>query len=427
MGKVKNVVLGVSDSLRRDAALDVGIHRASKGLAFECVAQANCTPAAISSIITGLNPQTHLMHRFDQSLDPFTPTIFSILKERGYETNYLSLGRDTPITECQEEPLLGYMNFPFDPSKKLEYFLRGEQPFALFLHFWDTHTPYLLEDKTGAQVDELFAQMSKEGKLPEMKKMYWDSVEHLKENKIRPIIELLERHGRTEDTLFILMGDHGEMLGEKYEWANYDTALVPDSPVNHVGVLVPETIDVPLIAFNPSLNTPKEELTVRQVDVLSTILSQLGIAYSPQDFEGVNIFDFKGILASFSIGVHPHTPRYLTKKREDWVSWIDEPLFRRVSVRVLDDFYVSTERGEVLANFRSKQQIHDETRMEVLRAYTNRFKHGRYKGIVSTKNPITSGKVIFDGKGAGVIKGEGASAEEDRRRMEDRLRRLGYM
>ncbi|MEM2951061.1 MAG: sulfatase-like hydrolase/transferase [Nitrososphaeria archaeon] len=421
--KIKNVILAVCDSLRRDIALEVGLEKVAKGVCFECVAQANCTPAAVTSILTGLNPSTHLIHRFDQTFDPFIPTYFSIFQKKGYLFNYLSMGKDVPVTDCQDKPLLSYIGVPFDSSKKLEFYLKNEKNFALLLHFWDTHTPYLLENKTGAEVDKLFSEMITEGKISEVKKIYRDSVEYLKENKVKAIIELLEKYDKTEETLFVVVGDHGEMLGEKYDWANYTPALVPGSPVNHVGVLIPETVDVPLIFFNPNISQPKCEIIARQVDILPTILSLLNIPYSPMDFEGVNLFEFEGVLAAFSIGVHPSIPRYLTKKKEEWIAWIEEPLFKRVSVRVLNDFYVATENGEILADFKSRQIIYNELRMDVLRAYANRFKRGKFKGIVSTKSPIFSGKLIFDSRGAIVISEE----EESGRKIKERLKQLGYL
>ncbi len=426
MSNIRNLILCVADSLRRDTAIDVGLQSIVGSVHFECVAAANCTPCCLPTIATGLNPSSHLIHRFDQTLDPLIPNIFTILKAGGYETNYLSLGKDLPITECQQEPVLGFMEFPGDPNKKLEFFLRSDRPFMLLFHFWDTHTPYLLEGKTGEEVDKLFANLVKEGNITEARKIYWDSAVHLRDNKLKPLFELLEKWGRTANTLVVLMGDHGEMLGERYDWAYYGAALEPDSAVNHVGVLIPETIDVPLIFFNPELSVPKEKLVARQVDVVPTILSILGIPYAPQDFDGVNIFEFRGILAGFSIGAHPSPPRHPAKKREEWVSWIDEPLFKRISVRILNDFYVSNEMGEVLADFKSKERIYNDLRMSVMRAYANRFIRGRFKGIVSIKNPLTYGKIAFGGKGAEIIRPEEAAGEEKRKRIEKRLKQLGY-
>jgi len=426
MDEIKNVIILAADTLRRDTTVEAGIPDLLKGASFECVAQANCTPAAFPTIVTGLNPQTHLCYRFEQQLDPFTPTIFSILEKHKFETNYLSYGRDTDILKgYQDDPLLGYIGFPFDPSRPLEYFLKLDKRFMLMMHLWDAHAPFDL-DMDGNEAMALMRNLYREGKLDEMKKIYLDGVKGLKERKIKPLLEVLEDSGRINDTLIVFLGDHGEMLGEKYDWNYYAEDIAPGlgEAISHVNILQPECVDVPLIFSHPSIEPGERETVARQVDLLPTLLDVLGVPYLPYDFEGINILNFKGILAAFTVGAHPHQPEVRGGKEELWYA---EPLFLRYSVRVLDDYYVRNEKGEVLVNFKTKEKIDDDVRLDVLRAYANRFKSGRFKGIVKVENLASYSDFAWTGKEIKIIppKGKEEISEEEKERLR-RLRALGY-
>jgi len=359
-------------------------------------------------------------------MDPFTPTIFSILEKQKFETNYISYGLDTDILKgYQNEPLLRYIGFPFDPSKPLEYFLKHDKRFMLMMHLWEAHAPFAL-DMDGNQAMALMRKLYREGKIDEMKRIYLEGVKALRENKLKPLLEALEDSGKINDTLLVFLGDHGEMLGEKYNWNYYDTDIAPGlgEAISHTNILQPECVDVPLIFSHPSIELGERGTVVRQVDVLPTILDLLGVSYLPYDFEGINILNFRGILAAFTVGPHPHQPEVRGGKEELWYA---EPLLLRYSVRVLDDYYLHNEKGEVLVNFKTKEKIDNDVRLDVLRAYANRFKSGKFKGIVKVENLASYSDFAWTRKEIEIIppKGKEGISKQEKERL-GRLRALGY-
>lgn len=167
----------------------------------------------------------------------------------------------------------------------------SNQPFFLFIHYWDTHGPYnpskeWLLDNEGAY--EKFSK-TRDAKML-MKLRDWrsessdgeliaryDGSVFFVDTQIGRLIEGLEQHHILDNTLIVFTSDHGESLNEH---GIYFT---------HHG-LYDETIHVPLILRGPRL--PKNKVIkglVQHIDLVPTILDMLGAGMEDLDFDGKSL------------------------------------------------------------------------------------------------------------------------------------------
>ncbi|HAZ63385.1 MAG TPA: hypothetical protein DCZ72_07225 [Armatimonadetes bacterium] len=255
------------DSLRADHLGIYGYHRPTSpnldSWAADAVVADNfiCpgvpTTPVHTSLFTGQIPLTHglVSHRGGMDLRPGTPWIPGIFSEAGYMT-----GAVDNIKRLLPWYTIGFEDY-IDPSRRFRHvwsvpmsvinqralpWLRehaGREPFFLFLHTWDTHTPYLPPldirhtfypgDPCDPNIDTMrpfrrqyFYERSREwlaqlhqdlGREPITDAGY---IEALYDACILPLDQALanlfaqlEDLGVADDTLVMLFGDHGEMMG----------------------------------------------------------------------------------------------------------------------------------------------------------------------------------------------------------------------
>ncbi|MEZ4381864.1 MAG: sulfatase [Nannocystaceae bacterium] len=88
----------------------------------------------------------------------------------------------------------------------------------------------------------------------------------------------LDARGLLDDTIFIVVGDHGEGFGEH-------------GRTGHDNVIWDEGLHVPMILAGPGVPAGEVLGGVRQTaDVPPTILSLLGVDYDPEEFDGRDLF-----------------------------------------------------------------------------------------------------------------------------------------
>lgn len=101
-------------------------------------------------------------------------------------------------------------------------------------------------------------------------------------NDIDQLIELvhyeLGKRGLLENTVFVVMGDHGESFGEH---GNYQ----------HDNIFTDEGLRVPFVISAPGVNPTRIDEVASLVDTTPTILDLLGINYSAKHLEGTSLFD----------------------------------------------------------------------------------------------------------------------------------------
>jgi arylsulfatase A-like enzyme/Tfp pilus assembly protein PilF len=144
---------------------------------------------------------------------------------------------------------------------------RVPRPFFLFLHYYDAHAPY----QPPPPFDKIFADDP-----------YAGGIAHV-DAAIGQVIGRLRALGLYDNTLVIIVGDHGESLGEHGE-------------STHSFFVYQSTLRVPLVIRAPGtcgggkLQHREVEQTVNLVDLMPTVLSLLGLA-QPERVEGADLRD----------------------------------------------------------------------------------------------------------------------------------------
>ena len=137
-----------------------------------------------------------------------------------------------------------------------------ERPFFAWVHLYDAHAPY--------EPPEPYAS-----RFPATASGAYDGEIAAVDAQVGRLLDALEADGRLRDTLVVVVGDHGEMLGEHGEQTHgffvYDAAM-----------------RIPLIFAGPSVPSRVVADQVRIVDVMPTVLELLGDA-SPAAVQGVSL------------------------------------------------------------------------------------------------------------------------------------------
>ncbi len=135
-----------------------------------------------------------------------------------------------------------------------------ETPFCFYLYSTDTHRPY----------------------RPHEQFHYGDSIVELYDGEIAyldfhlgRLFDLLERSGRMEDTLIVIMADHGESLGERGVY-------------KHSSQLYNEQTRVPMIIHFPGAPARVISDYVSTIDLGPTILNAVGLDF-PKECAGVSL------------------------------------------------------------------------------------------------------------------------------------------
>lgn len=142
--------------------------------------------------------------------------------------------------------------------------------FFLFLHFWDTHTPYNCPHR-----------FLKDKKIYDQKEMllskYHGAVQYV-DQQIGKLVSFLESKGILDNTLLIITSDHGESLTEH------------DIFFDHHG-LYEVTTHVPLIFHYPYyFSQPKRvQGYVQHVDLLPTLCEITGVDSGEVSFDGTTL------------------------------------------------------------------------------------------------------------------------------------------
>ncbi|MBO9608973.1 MAG: sulfatase [Paenibacillaceae bacterium] len=180
-----------------------------------------------------------------------------------------------------------------------------DEPFFLFLHYWDAHTPYLPPESYVPPFYEPGrdpfdpANRSMEGAYnhsayPFFKHHHYDllggvtdaayvdalydaEIRYL-DDKLRELDEYLEAQGLRDDTLLVLFGDHGESLTEhEIYW-------------DHCG-LYDTTVHVPVIMRWPGHIPPGKRVKglVQQADLMPTLLQAASLPV-PAGLDGASLW-----------------------------------------------------------------------------------------------------------------------------------------
>jgi arylsulfatase A-like enzyme len=312
-----NLIVVLLDTLRVDHLGYYGYKRntspnldkfAEKSTVFlEHYSHSSRTGPSVATLFTGLYPKSHgvinpLSHWDAKgTLTESQTTLAEILKSKGYVTagfnsnpNIVSRfgfnqGFDVYKTFFGKVPMDISTPLITDEAIKFLTNQQDNQPFFLYLHYMDTHSPYYTHntidndftDKkyrgplTGEhwQLDKILSGEYKPTKadiqhlidLYDQELLYFD-------HHFRKLMEHCEGLGLFNNTIIIFLSDHGEEF--------YD-----HKQVLHGYTVYEEQLRVPLIIYIPERSPEMVKGITRHVDVLQTILELLHVQ-EPEHLQG---------------------------------------------------------------------------------------------------------------------------------------------
>ncbi len=287
-----NVLLVTLDTTRADRIGCYGYERvktanldllASNGVRFaNAYCQVPLTLPSHCSLLTGTYPIFHRVHNNGSYyLDSDFVTLAEILKDNGFKTAaFVSsftvdsrFGLDQGFDFYDDNFLEGRVLKNFMSERKAEKVFTSfsswldenyGQKFFCWVHFFDPHIPY----DPPSPFKEEYSNRPYDGEIAYMDHYIGKTIDKLREKNI------------IGDTLVILVGDHGEALGEKNE-------------VDHGLYIYNVTMRVPFIFYLPNY-LPQElvvDSKVRLIDVMPTVLDMLKIK-SVEEVQGVSLLPY---------------------------------------------------------------------------------------------------------------------------------------
>ncbi len=260
----------------------------------EMIAPAPITLPAHASLFTGRNPYaTGVRENTEYRLEPGDATLAGAFRDAGYTTaaflaSYVldaRFGLDQGFDLYEDrlsgpEPGLRPHNVEIPGeivaaraaawiAARAEGDGAGaEQPYFLFVHFFDAHAPYL--------PPEPFAQQWS-GRPYEGELAYQDAC-------LGIVLDALERSGEADRTLVWVVSDHGEALGEHGEPTH--SLFIYDATLRAVSVLRPPPGGGRFVAGEPIARIAAQ---TSLIDVAPTLLEMCGLAPGWPDAEGESL------------------------------------------------------------------------------------------------------------------------------------------
>jgi choline-sulfatase len=244
------------------------------------------TNVSHTTIFTGLLPISHGVTNFGVALDATHPTLAEILKAQGYQTaafigavvvdsNSLAPGLDRGFDFYDHFPQHSRQNSSrwgrlerrgTDVISRAQKWLDAHRtgPRFVWIHLYDPHDPY----EPPPPFSEMYRDRPYDGEIA-----YADSA-------LGDFFAYLKKHNWYDPAAVIVVGDHGEGLGEHNE-------------ATHGIFLYDSTTHVPLIVKQPPALAGKNQLSVvaaqvRTTDIVPTVLDMLRLA-SPAALDGASL------------------------------------------------------------------------------------------------------------------------------------------
>jgi arylsulfatase A-like enzyme len=264
------------------------------------IAQSALTPVSHASILTGLLPLHHgvrvLYAESGYRLAEGIPTMATELDRRGWSTGaFLSsftvsgfFGLDHGFATFDDgldhspDGVLQQVaedDYRFNvranqrrsdrtTDRAIEWIRATPQPFFLWVHYWDPHDPDIVPP---LEVASEFAPPPGSSNADKLRAMY-DAEIHFVDLQFARLIRVLEELGVYDDTVIVVVADHGQGLGDHAHWFHR--------------ILYQEQIRVPLLMRVPE--GPRGRVVgelVNTIDIYPTVLDWLEIEL-PTEVDG---------------------------------------------------------------------------------------------------------------------------------------------
>jgi arylsulfatase A-like enzyme len=299
--KPHGIILISLDTLRADHLGTYGYHRntspsidafANEGIVFEnTTVQSPWTLPSHMSIMTSLYPSFHGVVNKSSRLADNHVTLAGLLRKGGYQTAAFTDGGNVGSVfgfnrgfDLYEEKWVGIANTITNVEKWLDE--KGSQPFFLFIHCYDIHSPY----NPPPPYNSLFHDFSYRGNLVPSTPLLLSTINNKKaalninDEDIRHFIALydggirytddhiggflkyLRDAGLFDDSLIIITSDHGEEFMEHGSFSHGQLYYRPN-------------LHVPLIMHIPGYSGEEIRIAelVQSIDLLPTIVDIAGL------------------------------------------------------------------------------------------------------------------------------------------------------
>lgn len=250
----ENIVIIVGDAVRWDVSKE---RLATYGTTFKTVAASLHTPTSFATFLSGKRPFDHGVYGFHQKLRD-DDHIFNL---DGYESAY-AVEEKGSITDWlfEDQNVFGDV-----PAHRIEDI---DTPFIWVDRDFGGHAPYNQFDGKGNQTQtnscgkqkfdtkEYFENVR--GDVDKIQSEYENSIDSFFQ-RVDNTIEKLSERGILDETLVVIMSDHGELLGEYGQ-------------IGHDYPAVPELVYVPTTFVHPELDaTCVKKGIARHIDLLPTL------------------------------------------------------------------------------------------------------------------------------------------------------------
>ena len=280
------------DTLRADALGSYGYAKAqtprldalgAQGLRFEqATTVAALTLPAHSSLLTGTFPATHgVRDNGGFYLGDEQVTLAEVLRGEGYRTGafvgafvldsrwgtHQGFDRYFDEFDLSEMKGGGMASVQRRGDEVVAETLRwlgeeSEAPFFAWVHLYDPHTPY--------EAPEPYSS-----RFPRTRSGAYDAEIAWTDGLVGRLLDGLAEQGHLEDTLVVVVGDHGEALGAHKE-------------LDHGFFLYDEVVQIPLMIAGPGVPSRVVPNQVRIVDVMPTALELLDVE-APASVQGTSL------------------------------------------------------------------------------------------------------------------------------------------
>ena len=271
---------------------------AARGARFEeALSQSSLTPVSASSILTGTYPFRHGVRSLftvgKESLSEASVPLAEMLQQQGFATG--AFVSAMPLDGKKYGLARGFDVYSDEPGRDLELSRElglpnahqrrandttnlalewldehADQRFGMLVHFFDAHDATLVPP---AKFMAKHMTPPAPGATPtedQMRELYDTEIAFM-DRQVERLLERLAEHALLEDTLVVVIADHGEGLGQHDFWTH--------------GLLWREQLRVPLILAGPGI--PRGRVIsdrVRLVDLMPTLLELLDIEdHAPRD------------------------------------------------------------------------------------------------------------------------------------------------
>jgi choline-sulfatase len=315
----RNLLLVSIDTLRADRLGSYGYREAQtprldalahSGLRFaQATTVVPLTLPAHSSLLTGTFPAWHgVRDNGGFYLGEDQTTLAEVLKEKGFRTGGfvgafvldrrwgIAQGFDRFFDEFDLEKYgeaqgLDAIQRPGGEvvDRALEWLgTEREKPFFAWVHLYDPHTPYDAPEPFRAR-------------FPATPSGAYDAEIAASDAQVGRLLDALDRDGRLGETVVVVVGDHGEMLGEHGE-------------ATHGFFIYDAAVRIPLIVAGPGV--PEREIAdqVRIVDVMPTVLELLRVP-GPGTVQGVSLLP---LARGERLGLVAHSESWYPRYHYGW-------------------------------------------------------------------------------------------------------------